>query len=114
MFRKPIKGTVDLVKKIVGATVCLHNYLRLTENASYIPTGFVDSEDSSGNIIPGDWRNEVQGDGLRNLQQVGGNRYSFDASLSRDAFMQYFINPEGSVSWHCQHARNVGNVRFNP
>ena len=54
IFRKPIKANIDLVENIVKATLCLHNYLRLTENASYPPQGFVDSEDSSGNIIPGD------------------------------------------------------------
>lgn len=41
------------------ATICLHNYLRLTENANYTPEGFVDREDSSGNIVPGDWSSEV-------------------------------------------------------
>ena len=40
-----------LVEKIVQATICLHNYLCLTENANHAPAGFVDREDSSGNII---------------------------------------------------------------
>ena len=46
-----------MIEKNVKATVCLHNYLRLTENTSYMAQGFVDSEDDSGNIIPVDWRN---------------------------------------------------------
>ena len=54
-----IKGKVDLVKLIVAATVSLHNYLRLTDNANYIPAGFLHSEDIRGNIVPGDWRHEV-------------------------------------------------------
>lgn len=41
IFRRPIRGNVDLVTKIAQAAVCLHNYLRLTENATYIHTGFV-------------------------------------------------------------------------
>ena len=36
------------------ACVCLHNYLRLTENACYSPNGFVDSEDNNGAIKAGD------------------------------------------------------------
>ena len=112
VFRKPIRGNVELFKKIVGATVCLHNYMRLTENTSYTPVGFVDNEDSSGNIIPGDWRSEVHDDtpGLRDLQQIGGNRYSFEAGQSRDNFMEYFVNPEGEVPWQWQHVRSCGRV----
>jgi len=53
IFRKPLRANVDLAEKIVKATVCLHNYLRLTENANYIPSGFVDCEDGNGNIILG-------------------------------------------------------------
>ena len=37
IFRKPIRTNVDLAEKIMKATVCLHNYLRVTENANYIP-----------------------------------------------------------------------------
>ena len=62
IFSKPIKANVDLVDKITKATVCLHNYLRLTENATYTPAGFFDSEDSSGNILLADWRN-IENDG---------------------------------------------------
>ena len=51
IFRRAIRANVTLVEKIVQATICLHNYLCLTENASYTLAGFVDCEDSSGNII---------------------------------------------------------------
>ena len=50
IFRRAIRADVTLVEKIVQATICLHNYLCLTENANYTPAGFVDC-DSSGNII---------------------------------------------------------------
>ena len=45
---------------MVKACLCLHNSLRLTENAQYIPTGFVKSKDAAGNVNPGDWRGIVQ------------------------------------------------------
>ena len=44
------------------ARVCLHNYLCLTENASYPPHGFIDNEDNNGAIKAGDWRKIVGND----------------------------------------------------
>ena len=41
-------------EEITKAAVCLHNYLRQTNSASYCPSGFVDSEDGSGDIKPGE------------------------------------------------------------
>ena len=113
IFRRAIREDVALVEKIVQATICLHNYLCLTENANYTPAGFVDSEDSSGNIIPGDWRSEVSGDegGLRHLNQSGGNRYTFEAGRARDDFKSYFNSPEGEVPWQLQHVLSCGRTR---
>ena len=84
------------MEKISQATVCLHNYLQLTENARYIPTGFVDSEDSSGHIVPGDWRNVIHEDegGLANLNRTGGNRYTLRLETY---FKDYFDSAEGQV-----------------
>ena len=44
----------NMVHGIAKAAVCLHNYLRLTNDAYYLPTGFVDCEYSIGNIIYGE------------------------------------------------------------
>ena len=106
---------MDLVKVIVAATVCLHNYLCVTDNANYIPAGFVDSEDISGNIAPGDWRHEVdnEGAGLRIVRQIGGNRYFYDAGIARENFMEYFNSPEGEVPWQWQHVRSCGWIHNN-
>lgn len=108
-YRRPIKANVDLVDLIAKAAVCLHNYLRLTDNARYIPAGFMESYD--GSIVPGDWRNVTAGDegGLTGLARIGGNRYTFDAGNARDEFKHYFNN-EGSVPWQYDHVRNCGNV----
>ena len=59
IFLKLIKASVKNVENYTLACLALHNYLRLTENAKYIPTGFADSEDSDGNIVPGDWTCKV-------------------------------------------------------
>lgn len=93
VFRKPIRANVELVERITKATVCLHNSLRLTENAKYIPTGFVDSEDETGQIIPGDWRAVIQDDkgGLTNGKKIEGHHYTFDAGKSREDSMQRLL-----------------------
>ena len=112
VFRRPIRGNVDLVQSITMATICLHNYLQLTENAMYIPTGFVDSEDSSGNVVTGDWRELVNGEdsGMTNLQMTGGNRYKFSAGNIRKDFNDYFNSVNGQVPWQIQHVRDCGKI----
>jgi len=57
IFRKPIRGAPENVDSFEKVCLCFHNYLILTGNAMYLPSSFVDSEDSSGNIRAGDWRN---------------------------------------------------------
>ena len=61
------------------AAIVLHNYLRVTENASYSPVGFVDSENSNGEIKPGHWISTVntnkQSSLLSDIQPVRGSRY---------------------------------------
>ena len=45
-----MKANVENVEYYVWAVICLHNYLRLTENATYTLAGFVDSRSSLGDI----------------------------------------------------------------
>ena len=52
IFRRPIKAKPENVDHIVKACICLHNYLRLTYNAQYVPIGFIDHETGIGDIIP--------------------------------------------------------------
>ncbi|XP_015775503.1 PREDICTED: putative nuclease HARBI1 [Acropora digitifera] len=113
IFRKPIRANVDLAEKIVKATVCLHNYLRLTENANYIPSGFVDCEDGNGNIIPGNWRSEVdyKDGGMTPVSRIGGNRYTYKAGRSRDDFKDYFNSPLGEVPWQLDYVRHLGRTQ---
>ena len=43
LFITPINASVKNIEKYVKAAIVLHNYIRITENATYSPVGFVDS-----------------------------------------------------------------------
>ena len=43
IFRGPIRASLENVEHYTMIVICQHNYLQQTENASYCPTGFVDS-----------------------------------------------------------------------
>ena len=110
VFRGPIHAKLDLANGIVQACVCLHNYLLLTDTARYIPSGFVDSYSSSGDLVRGTWRAEAPDDvgasALRPLQQHQGSpNYAYDARTTRDNFRNYFNSSEGSstVTWQLDH-----------
>ena len=109
VFTHPIKADPLYVEMIMKAGVCLHNYLRLTENAHYIPDGFMDSENDSGNVHPGDWRAIVTGDtsALVNIGRVGSNNYSVEA---KDVRENYFNSPSGSVSWQYRCVTSCGDM----
>ena len=57
IFCRPIRATVEHVELYVLAALALHNYFRLTRNAKYTPSGFVDSESGNRSIRLGEWRN---------------------------------------------------------
>ena len=93
------------------ACLALHNYLRLTENAKYIPSGFADSEDSDGNIVPADWRKDVQS-GISALEEIAslrGSRAKKSALGARAALKDYLISKEGSVPWQVGYVRRTSH-----
>lgn len=92
IFRKPIIADVAIVENIIGACVCLHNWLR-QEQPDIIPSGLVDVQQQNGTIIPGSWRREES-----TLQNFMPNVYnaSIDAKKIRNTFADYFVT-EGSV-----------------
>lgn len=110
IYRRPIRAAITTVDLIVQATVCLHNYLSLTQNAYYIPKGFVDAEDGSGNIINGEWRHITQGDEstLQAVRRVGSNSYSFTAKSVREHYCEYFNSNYGALPWQLDYVRYCG------
>lgn len=57
VFQKLIEAKRGKNERIKFAAVVPHNYLRHTNNTYYTPSRFIDSENSSRKIVPGQWRN---------------------------------------------------------
>ena len=111
IFHRPIQGSVGTVQSITQAAVCLHNYLRQTNNACYCPIGFVDNEDSTGQIRPGEWRRIVKegcNGALRPLCRPRGSRYQQSAVAIRENLKEYVNSPEGALSWQWDYVRCKG------
>ena len=83
--------------------LALHNYLRLADNATYTSKGFVDSEDSTGNVTAGKWCKNADANGLVNLPNVRGSRYSEVALSMGDALKAYVNSPLGKADWQSDH-----------
>ena len=107
ILQKPIEGTPERIEKIVLATIALHNYLNQTGNAHYTPAGFIDSQDSTGEIIAGQWRKNL----TNNLQEIGpvrNSRYQGNSLEVRETFAEYLISKNGFVSWQWYYIRQTG------
>ena len=84
---------------MIKAAVCLHNYLRQTNNAYYCPAGFVDSQDCTGQIQPGKWRSIVdclRNGALRPLPHPRGTRYPQSAVIVKNLMKRYFNSEHGN------------------
>ena len=112
IFQKPIKATVEHVESYTLACLVLHNYLRLTSNAHYSPTGFVDSVDSNGMMHPGEWRRSIAANNagaLRNLPNVRGSRPREDAIRIRNELKEFVNSEAGSVPWQIDYIRRTSH-----
>lgn len=96
IFNRPIIAKLSTIEKIIKATVCLHNFLRMSDlrrpdAAKYCPSTFVDREDAHGKVIDGEWRSNAHNN-LPNVLRMGGNAYTKTASAIRSALTNYFLN----------------------
>ena len=107
IFRGPIKASPQNIEKYVLATLSLHNYLRQTDNAGYCPNGFVDSENSSGQIKPGEWRSIVNGATFHPLQKPHNTRCANSALCIRES-LKHYLNGAGAVPWQVKYVRRTG------
>ena len=87
IFLTAINASVENIECYVKSAVVLHNYLMQTENSLYRPSGFVDSENSDGDIIEGHWRESIRNDpiSLLKIPNVRGSRHTNDARDMREA-----------------------------
>ena len=110
ILRRPIRASVNTVEEIIKACVCLHNYLKQTDSASYVPSGLVDSFDHTGNITEGSWRSIVSSNesALQPIQRNGSNNYTKNAKLIRENFKGYFNSQTGSIPRQLKHVRSCG------
>ena len=69
IFSHPIKASVQNTERYVMACLCLHNYLRQTENSLYTPQGFVGVELADGKIKEGERRSQAWQDGCFKLMK---------------------------------------------
>ena len=99
IFHRPIQATVEHVELYVLAALALHNYLPLTSNAMYTPSGFVDSESGGGSIHLGEWRNRDIAQGFNSIRPVRGNRNRLEVVQMRDEINKYLISEEVSLPW---------------
>ena len=94
------------------ACLCLHNYLRQTENSLYTTQGFVDVELADGKIKEGEWRSQAGQDGyLKLMKPPKGGRRKVVANELREN-LKHFVNSEiGSVPWQVDYVKSVGETR---
>ena len=66
-------------------------------------SGFIDSEDSTGTIKKGLWREEGNNGTFQDIGIARPRKYkSFDAD-TREPLGKYFVSKEGSLPWHRTH-----------
>lgn len=113
IYHRPIQTSVETAENIVQATVCLHNYLRQTNTASHCPSSFLDSEDSTGQIQPGEATNAAQcgsNGALKPLASPRGARHPKDAMKTCEILKEYVNSDCGSVSLQWDYVRSRGNI----
>ena len=96
---------MENAENYVWAATCLRNYLRLTDNATYTPYGFVDNKDSTGNIKEGDWRKMCPEESTC----FRGSRQSEGSKDKRNALKDFVNSEMGSVEWQLKYVRSTGN-----
>ena len=89
--------SVDASERVTNVCGTLNNYLLETENASYVPSGFIDSVSESGNMIAGSWRTNTQNDsdGMQNLSGYRSNNDTTKVEETRENFKNFFNCLEG-------------------
>lgn len=91
ILRRPIELNSERVKKIILATVSLHNFLRKREDSInlYTPPNMFDTE-VNGEIVNGSWRNNDKMTSFLPLQSIP-HRAAINAERVRLHLANYFV-----------------------
>lgn len=113
IFRRVISATPDNVVRVVKAACVLHNFLSKTSaddngELQYCPPTLVDSYDSNGLLIPGQWREDGEQSSFANVRRLSGNRHSRAAAAVRNDFANYFVSHVGEVTWQYRRVQSTG------
>ena len=115
IYNTPIHAKPENVEKIVSATIALHNYFRQTDNASYCPQGFINSEKTTGEITPGYRRKEVamvslakdNTQAVANVTTLRKQRHTDNALLTRASLTKYVNSDTDLLSWQLDYVRRT-------
>lgn len=87
----------DVIEILVSAALVLHNFLR--ESDAYCPTGLLDTESVTGEVLTGWWCQDLSFSAMGPLEiPTRGHNSSVDAKHVRDVFKDYFAH-EGAAEW---------------
>ena len=96
VLHRPMQVEPDNARKVVRATVVLHN--RLRDEYPNIAQAELDHEDDRGNIVPGAWRTVGV---MREVEDAGnqGTRVGKEGKKLRETLKHYFLSEAGHVRW---------------
>jgi len=95
---------VETAESIVMVLLCLHNFLIESElldapqYRDYLRPGLVDGEGSNGELLNGEWRNEVQPGVLHRVGRVGGLNPARAVIDQRNKLRDFFLTEVGEVN----------------
>ena len=100
VFRSIIFLPPKTIETITLGTLVLHNFLRQSASKHiYSPPSLVDTNSRTGDLIPGQWRNEPPTQSFfPQCSSQYGNNITRTAKETRDTLTDYFCN-EGAVPW---------------
>lgn len=101
IFKGPIISSVETAEKIVGACLCLHNFLIEEKGANrYLPKTFFQTQNID---------QELESSQLKRIGQMGSNNAAKTVKYIREQLANFFVGPIGMVSWQYD-SINKGNV----
>lgn len=96
VLHRPMQVTPTNARKVIRATVALHNVLR--DKYPNIPRDYLDHEAEDGHIVPGAWRQDGV---LQAVEEAGrrGPRETRKGKEQREYLKAYYCSDVGSVPW---------------